>query len=120
MPTKQININITNTQSYTTIVSLFGGLQDPNQYNVNAFTLYTYDTSLVNFSANSTFTIQVKRSGAPSFNSVQGNMNGSFAGLVFGLNQLNIGIFWFEVLGSLQTIYASSDYSVFGALTFPV
>ena len=92
MPTKQININITNTQSFTTQISLFGGLQDPNKYSVNAYTLYTWDTSLVNFSANATFNIQAKRSGALSFNTIVGNMN----------------------------IYASSDYYVFGDLTFPV
>jgi hypothetical protein len=120
MPTKQININITNTQSFTTQISLFGGLQDPNQYSVNANTLYTWDTSLVNFGANATFTIQAKRSGAPTFNTIQGNMNGSFAGLVYGLNQLNMGMFWFEVIGSLQTIYTSSDYYDFGSLDFPV
>ena len=120
MPTKQININVTNTQSYTTQISLFGGLQDPNQYSVNANTLYTWDTSLVNFSANTTFTIQVKRSGASTFNTIQGNMNNSFLGLVFGLNQLNIGMFWYEIVGSLQTIYASSDYYEYGNLDFPI
>lgn len=120
MPTKQININITNTQSFTTQISLFGGLQDPNRYSVNANTLYTWDTSLVNFSANATFTLQYKRSGAVSFISLIGNMNNSFSGLVYGLNQLNIGMFWYEIIGSLKTIYASSDYYEFGNLDFPV
>jgi hypothetical protein len=120
MPTKQININITNTQSFTAQISLFGGLQDPNRYSVNANTLYTWDTSLVNFSANSIFTIQAKRSGAPTFNTIVGNMNNSFAGLVYGLNQLNIGMFWYEVVGALQTIYTSSDFYEFGNLDFPV
>ena len=120
MPTKQININITNTQSYTTQISILGGLQDPNQYSVNANTLYTWDTTLVNFSANATFTIQYKRSGAPTFSTMQGNMNNSFDGLVYGLNQLNIGMFWFEIIGVLKTIYTSSDYYEFGNLDFPV
>ena len=118
MPTKEINISVTNTQAYTTQISIFGGPQDPNKNSVNAFTSYTWDTNLVNFSANYSFTIESKRYFEPTFTTITGTMRNSFLGLVYGLNQLNIGMFWYDTASS--TIYASSDAFVFGNLVFPV
>jgi len=117
MPTKEINISVTNTQAFTTQISIFGGPQDPNKNSVNALTLYTWDTGLVNFSANYSFTIQSKRSFEPTFTTITGTMKNSFLGLVYGLNQLNIGMFWYD---ASNTIYTSSDAFVFGNLVFPV
>lgn len=117
MPTKEINISVTNTQAFTTQISIFGGPQDPNKNSVNAFTLYTWDTNLVNFSANYSFTIESKRSFEPTYTIIEGNMKNSFLGLVYGLNQLNIGMWWYD---NSNTIYTSSDAFVFGNLVFPV
>ena len=119
MARKFININVTNTQPFLVNVSLFGGLQDPNRFSVNANTLYTWDTGAVNFSINPTFTIQVKKATDPTFITLSGNMYNSFSGLIDGLNNLNIGMFWYEILGSLSIVYASSDYYVFGNIDFP-
>lgn len=119
MARKLININVTNTQNFLLNVSLFGGLQDPNRFSANANTLYTWDTSGVNFGANSIFTIQAKVSTAPSFMIFNGTMYNSFLGLITGLNNLNMGLFWYEINGALSTVYASSDYYTFGNIDFP-
>lgn len=117
MPTKEINISVTNTLPITTQISIFGGPQDPNKNSVNAYTLYTWDTNLVNFSANYSFTIESKRSFEPTYTIIEGTMKNSFLGLVYGLNQLNIGMWWYD---NSNTIYTSSDAFVFGNLVFPV
>jgi len=43
MPAKKMILNIENHTPYPAYISLLGGLQDPNQYNINAQTEYLYD-----------------------------------------------------------------------------
>jgi len=121
MPTKKIILDITNTQSYPVTISLLGGNQDPMRLSVNSSTLYTWDLTSINFSANATFTLEFKRTGAASFSTIDGMMKNSFGGLIYGLNQLNLGFFWYQnLVGATYPVYSASDYYEFGNLTFPV
>jgi hypothetical protein len=118
MPAKKIILNIENHTPYPAYFSILGGLQDPNQYVVNSKTEYLYDIGNYNWANSSTFTIQFKRVGAPTFSIKQGPTQGSSVAFLIQLNLLSLGLFnTLRVSSSIFLLYTFSDYYEFGTLT---
>lgn len=116
MPTEQIVLNITNTQPYRTVVSLLGGLGDYYNQNTNANTLYSWDLSGINFSANATFNLEYRPAGSVAPYSVYtGLMYYSFAGILSNLNRQSFfGFFWYDGLN----VYTANDQVQFRQFQF--
>lgn len=116
MPTEQIVLNITNTQPYRTVISLLGGLGDYYNQNTNANTLYSWNLSTINFSANGNFGLEYRPAGSVAPYSVyKGIMYYSFAGIIANLNgQSFFGFFWYDGFN----IYTANDQIQFGQFQF--
>ncbi len=118
MPAKKIILNIENHTPYPAYISLLGGLQDPNQYNVNAQTEYLYDLGTFNFATTSTFLLEFKRVGAATFSIKQGPTNGSAQAFLMNLNLSSLGLFnTLRVSSLIFILYTFNDYYEFGTLT---
>lgn len=117
MPAKKIILNIQNNTPLPALISILGGLQDPNQYNVNSQTEYLYDIGNFNWDNSSTFTIQFKRVGAANFSVAQGNTGGNPQSFLLSLNLLSLGLFnYFKVDANISLVYTFNDYYEFGLL----
>jgi hypothetical protein len=108
MPAKKMILNIENHTPYPAYISLLGGLQDPNQYNINAQTEYLYDIGNYNWATSSIWTLQFKRVGASTFSVQQGPTNGSSQ--AFLINTLRVS-------STIFLLYTFNDYYEFGTLT---
>jgi hypothetical protein len=118
MPAKKIILDIQNNTPYPALFSILGGLQDPNQYNVNSKTEYLYDIGNFNFATSSTFTLEFKRVGAATFSTKQGPTNGSAQSFLISLNLSSLGLFnTFRLNASIFLLYTFNDYYEFGQLT---
>lgn len=118
MPAKKIILNVVNHTPYPAYFSILGGLQDPNQYNINCQTEYLYDIGNYNWPASSTFTLQFKRAGAVSFQTISGLTYGSASSFLYQLNNLNLGLFnTLRVDANIFLLYTFNDYYEFGTLT---
>lgn len=98
MKRQLINLSVTNNQSFDTPISLLGGLSDPFSMNVNATTQYWWDIAYPFFDVSlySQVQLQVRNVGAPTFGLTTVTTNRSYNGLLQGLNDLNLGVFWYE------------------------
>ena len=119
MPAKKIILNIENNTPFPAYFSILGGLQDPNQYNINAQTEYLYDIGNFNFATTSTFTLEFKIVGAAMFSILDGPTNGSAQAFLMNLNLSQLGLFnTFRVNSNIFILYTFNDYYEFGTLTF--
>lgn len=124
MKRQLINIDVTNNLNFDTPISLLGGLSDPYAMNVNAVTQYWWDISFPFFNvANySQVFLEVKPVGVPTFGLATVTTNRTYNGLLQGLNDLNLGVFWYEfpifdpVAG--YQIYTVNDTYEFGEFIF--
>jgi hypothetical protein len=117
MPAKKIILNIENHTPYPALISILGGLQDPNQYNVNSATEYLYDVGNFNWDNSSTWTLQFKRVGAASFSIKQGSTGGNPQQFLIALNLSSLGLFnYLKVDANISLIYTFNDYYEFGLL----
>lgn len=120
MKRQLINIDVTNTLNFDTPISLLGGLSDPYSMNVNAVTQYWWDIAypFFNVANYSQIQLQVRNVGAPTFNLVNVTTNRTYNGLLQGLNDLNLGVFWYEfpifTAGAGYQIYTVNDTYEFG------
>lgn len=118
MPAKKIILNIENHTPYPAYISLLGGLQDPNQYNINAQTEYLYDIGNYNWATSSIWTLQFKRVGASTFSVQEGPTNGSSQSFLINLNLSSLGLFnTLRVSSTIFLLYTFNDYYEFGTLT---
>ena len=124
MKRQLINIDVTNTLNFDTPISLLGGLSDPYSMNVNAVTQYWWDISYPFFDVAlySQVFLEVRNVGDPTFSAVPVTTNRNYYGLLQGLNDLNLGVFWYEfpifdpVAG--YQIYTVNDTYEFGEFIF--
>jgi hypothetical protein len=124
MKRELININVTNTLTFDTPISLLGGLSDSFSQSVNAVTQYWWDISFpfFNVALYSQIFLEVKPVGAPTFALATIPTNSSYDGLLAGLNNANLGVFWYEfpifdpVAG--YQIYCTNDTLEFGEFIF--
>ena len=116
MPTEKIVLNVTNTQPYTTVVSLLGGLGDWYNQNTNANTLYAWNLSTINFALNGNFGLEYRPAGSVAPYSVfRGVMYYSFAGMLSTLNRYSfLGFFWYDGFN----VYTANDTLQFGQFGF--
>jgi hypothetical protein len=124
MKRELININVTNNLNFDTPISLLGGLSDPYSMNVNAVTQYWWDISFpfFNVALYPQVQLEFKLVGAPFFALANVTTNLTYNGLLEGLNNLNLGVFWYEfpifdpVAG--YQIYTVNDTYEFGEFIF--
>lgn len=119
-----ISLNVTNNLNFDTPISLLGGLSDPYSMNVNATTQYWWDVGFpfFNVALYPQVFLEFKMLGAPSFSLATVNTNQTYSGLLQGLNDLNMGVFWyrfpiFTPVAGYQ-IYTVNDTYVFGEFIF--
>jgi len=124
MKRELININVTNTLTFDTPISLLGGLSDSFSQSVNAVTQYWWDISFpfFNVALYSQIFLEVRPVGAPTFGLATIPTNRSYNGLLEGLNNANLGVFWyqfpiFDPVAGYQ-IYSTNDTLVFGEFIF--
>lgn len=115
---QKIVLFIENTLNVPQWVSLLGGGSDAAKYNINASTEYLYDITALNFSSTSTYTLEFKKVGAASFQTISGLTYGSFSNFYADLNDQNLGVFTpiFPTGLPAQTIYTVNDFYEFGDL----
>jgi len=124
MPTNTIILNIKNNTAYTSRISILGGLNDTNRYNVNAYTEYIWDVGLpqggnppASWDVSTGFTLEYRISGSAVWLLASGLTKGSYRGLIEGLNDLNLGIFNVAYpTSTLEAIVTFNDYYEFGDL----
>jgi len=120
----KISISVTNNLSFPTPISLFGGFQDSMGQNVNAVTQYWWDIAYPFFDVAlySTVTLEYRPVGSLIYSLVTIPTYNTYDGLLRGLNELNMGIFWYEfpifnpALG--YQIYTVNDNIEFGNFGF--
>ena len=119
-----ISVNVTNNMSFRTPVSLFGGLQDNQSYNVNATTQYWWDIGFpfFNVALYPTVTLEYRLVGEPFYSIATVYTKQTYNGLIEGLNSLYFGLFWyqfptFQPAAGYQ-IYAVNDVYEFGQISF--
>lgn len=121
---EHINLSVTNNLSFRTPISLLGGLSDTFSYNVNATTQYWWDVGYPFFDVSLYPTIQLEYRlvGASVYSIAYISTNLSYNGLIEGLNNANLGTFWYQYptfnpfIG--YQIYTVNDVYEFGNFSF--
>lgn len=120
----KINIAVTNNLNFPTPISLFGGLSDTMSYNINATTRYWWDLGYPFFDVAlyPAVTLEFRNVGSLIWNIATVNTYQTYDGLLRGLNELNMGIFWYEFKTFNPTvgyqIYTVNDVIEFGNFGF--
>lgn len=124
MKRELISINVTNTLDFDTPISLLGGLSDSFSQNVNAVTQYWWDIAFPFFDVAlyPQIFLEFRPVGSPTFSLATIPTNLTYNGLLEGLNNANLGVFWYEfpifnpVFG--YQIYSVNDTLEFGEFIF--